>query len=156
MKRSLLRFPSMPWSLAFLLGLALWAAPAAKRALAADAFVLIVHADNPVASLKAEAISDLFLKKNTSWPDGMKAEPVDLADDSAVRDSFSRVIHQKATPAVKSYWQRLIFAGREVPPPEKASAAEVMSFVRAHRAAVGYVPAGTALVAGVKAVAVRP
>ena len=65
-----------------------------------------------------------------------------------------------ATPVerepVKAYWQQMIFSGREVPPPEKASAKDVVAFVSANRGGVGYVPAGTPLGEGVKTVDVKP
>ena len=73
-----------------------------------------------------------------------------------MRSSFSQQIHRKATPAVKAYWQQMIFSGREVPPPEKASPKDVVAFVSANRGGVGYVPAGTPLGEGVKTLDVKP
>jgi ABC-type phosphate transport system substrate-binding protein len=125
-------------------------------AAAAEPFVVIVNAGNPVSAVAADQLSSLFLKKVTQWSGGLPALPVDLAADSAVRDSFSRQVHHKGTPAVKAFWQQMIFSGREVPPPEKGSAREVVSFVGANRGAVGYVPAGTPLGAEVKTVDVKP
>ena len=49
-----------------------------------------------------------------------------------------------------AYWQKMIFSGREVPPPEKTSSAEVVAYVRANRGAIGYVAADAALGAGVR------
>jgi ABC-type phosphate transport system substrate-binding protein len=123
---------------------------------AAEPFVVIVNADNPVSAVAGDQLSSLFLKKVTQWSGGLPALPVDLAADSPVRDSFSRQVHHKGTSAVKAYWQQMIFSGREVPPPEKGSAREVVAFVSANRGGVGYVPAGTPLGAGVKTVDVKP
>ena len=123
---------------------------------AADEFVVIVNAANPATSVGTGQLSSLFLKKLTQWGGGLPAVPVDLAPESSVRESFSRQIHHKGTPAVKAYWQQMIFSGREVPPPEKASAREVVAFVAANRGGVGYVPAGTPLGSGVKTVEVKP
>ena len=122
----------------------------------AEAFVVIVNANNPVSSVSSAQLSGLFLKKVTHWEGGLPVQPVDLSPDSAVRGSFSQQIHRKATPAVKAYWQQMIFSGREVPPPEKASAKDVVAFVSANRGGVGYVPAGTPLGEGVKTLDVRP
>jgi hypothetical protein len=52
-------------------------------------------------------------------------------------------------PSVYSYWQEIVFSGRGEPPPERASDAEVVAFVRANVNAFGYV-SPTAAVAGVK------
>jgi hypothetical protein len=45
--------------------------------------------------------------------------------------------------AVRSYWQQIIFTGRGVPPVEFGNDSAVLSYVRSHRGAVGYVSAGT-------------
>jgi len=125
-------------------------------AAAAEEFVVIVNAANPVTSVGNAQLSSLFLKKITQWGGGLPAVPVDLGPESSVRESFSHQVHRKGTSAVKAYWQQMIFSGRDVPPPEKASAREVVAFVGANRGGVGYVPAGTALGSGVKAVGVKP
>jgi ABC-type phosphate transport system substrate-binding protein len=123
---------------------------------AAEEFVVIVNAANPVTSVGTGQLSSLFLKKLTQWSGGLPAVPVDLGSESPVRESFSHQVHHKGTAAVKAYWQQMIFSGREVPPPEKASAREVVAFVSANRGGVGYVPAGTPLGSGVKTVEVKP
>jgi ABC-type phosphate transport system substrate-binding protein len=135
-----------------LLGFLITAQPAAT----AGEFVVIVNAANPVTSVGNGQLSSLFLKKLTQWGGGLPAVPVDLGPESPVRESFSRQVHRKGTAAVKAYWQQMIFSGREVPPPEKASAREVVAFVSANRGGVGYVPAGTPLGSGVKTVEVKP
>jgi ABC-type phosphate transport system substrate-binding protein len=113
-------------------------------ALAREPFVLVVNAANPITSLSRAQASDLFLKKTTRWAFGDPVLPVDLGDGSPLRDAFSREVHARNTAAVKGYWQRLIFSGREVPPPEKSSVAEVLAYVRANRGAIAYLPAKVA------------
>ena len=127
-----------------------------RPAAGAEPFVVIVNAANPVSAVTGDQLSALFLKKLTQWSGGLPAVPVDLGAEAAARESFSRAVHHKGTGAVKAYWQQLIFSGRDVPPPEKGSAREVIAFVAASRGGVGYVPAGTPLTPGVKAVDVRP
>ena len=127
-----------------------------RQAVAADSFLVIVNAANPAASLRAQDVSDFFLKKTSAWSDGTKAAPVDLDESEPARENFSSRIHHKSTAAVKAYWQKMIFSGREVPPPEKASPEEVVTFVRAHPGGIGYVPSGTALGAGVKVLTMKP
>lgn len=125
-------------------------------AVAADPFVVIVNEAEPASALSAQEVSNLFLKKSVRLPSGVDAAPIDLAESSPERASFSKRVHGKGTAAIKSYWQRLIFSGRAVPPPEAGSPADVVAFVRARRGAIGYVPAGTPLGPGVKALAVTP
>lgn len=120
---------------------------------AAD-FVVIVNSANAASFLREQEVSEMFLKKSPRWTDGVRVAPVDLDEGSSTRESFSQAVHRKSTAAIKAYWQKMIFSGREVPPPEKGSAAEVVSFVKANRGAIGYVSAGTAFGPGVKILSV--
>lgn len=123
---------------------------------AAEPFQVVVHASNPVSVVSAQEVSKMFLKKVIRWGDGARVLPVDLEERSAVREAFSLSVHGKSTATVKAFWQRMIFSGRDVPPPEKKSAREVVDYVRAHKGAIGYVPAGTSLFDGVKPLRVEP
>ncbi|HEV8579125.1 MAG TPA: phosphate ABC transporter substrate-binding protein [Thermoanaerobaculia bacterium] len=143
-------------ALAVVLFVACGIAPGARPAAGAGDVVVIVNAANSTSALAAAEVSSLFLKKTEAWPDKTPASPVDLDERSPARESFSRQIHSKRTAAIKSYWQKMIFSGREVPPPEKASPEEVVRFVRSHPGGIGYVPAGTPLGSGVKILEVRP
>jgi ABC-type phosphate transport system substrate-binding protein len=128
-----LLFPPYGWS------------PRAEADDAADAFVLIVHPHHPAASVDRDLLARLFLKKTTYWPSGGAALPVDLPPGSPVRMAFSARVLRRSVPAVRSYWQQLIFSGRGVPPAELASDHDVVRFVLGHRGAVGYVSARAAL-----------
>ena len=123
---------------------------------AAEPFQVVVHASNPVSELSAQEVSKMFLKKFVRWGDGTRVLPVDLEERSAVRETFSLRVHGKSTSAIKAFWQRMIFSGREVPPPEKKTAREVVDYVRGHKGAIGYVPVGTSLFDGVRPLRVEP
>jgi hypothetical protein len=146
------------WIGALLLSCGLgWLILPVDRAVAAgDPFVVVVHVANPVAQMRAVEVSNLFLKKTGAWRDGIKVVPVDLMAPASLREAFCRKVHSRGSAAVKSYWQQMIFSGREVPPAEKNSAPEILSFVRSNRGGIGYVPAGTALGSGVKEIEVTP
>lgn len=137
-------------ALPYLLLAVLALAPVAGTA--AEPFVLIVNGASSVSSLEPLEVSNLFLKKKTVWPDGVKAAPVDLSESHPVRQSFSKRIHGRSVAAIKAFWQKMIFSGQEVPPPEKDSPSEVVAYVRSRRGGIGYVPEGTPLGSGVKAV----
>jgi ABC-type phosphate transport system substrate-binding protein len=121
----------------------------------ANDFVVLVNAANPVASLEREDVSKMFFKKVAKWPDGAAVEPLDLAPTARSRISFTETVHRKSVGAVRAFWQQQIFSGRNVPPPEKGSDAEVIAFVREHRGAVGYVSASAQLRDGVRTLDVR-
>jgi ABC-type phosphate transport system substrate-binding protein len=122
---------------------------------AQDAYKIVVHPDVPVASVTRAELSQLFLKRRTSWGAGKPVRPVDQVDRSPMRRTFSQAVHGKPTESIKSFWQQQIFSGRAVPPPEKGTDDEVLAFVRGTPGAVGYV-SRSAAVSGVKVVTVTP
>ncbi len=120
----------------------------------AAAYKIIVNNSVPVSSLSKKAASDLFLKKTTKWENGSAVMPVDQLDSSTAREGFSKAVHGKTAAAVKSYWNQQIFSGRDVPPVEKKSDAEVLAFVRSTAGAIGYVSDG-ASAEGVRVVTIN-
>jgi len=129
--------------------LAALAAPAA-----AASFKVIVNDANPGSSVAKDELRAIFTGKASRWAGGQKADPVDLAPDGPAREAFSEAVLGKPVAAVQSNWQRLIFSGKGVPPPEMATDRDVVAFVRRTAGAVGYVSEGAA-VDGVKVVTVR-
>jgi ABC-type phosphate transport system substrate-binding protein len=117
-------------------------------------YQVIVHPSNSVQALSRRELADLFLKKTTVWPGGSAVHPVEPPEDGAVRARFAAHAMGKSPGALKTYWNKLIFAGREVPPIEKRSDDDVVAYVRSTPGAVGYVSA-EATVAGVKVVKLK-
>ena len=128
------------------LALLLVAAPAAARA---QGYVVVVNAASAVSSLPKSELSNVFLKKST------KLAPVDQSKGAAVRDAFSKAVLGRPASAVATYWQQQIFAGKDVPPPEKGDDAAVLAYVKSTPNGVGYVSAGAALGDGVKALTLQ-
>jgi ABC-type phosphate transport system substrate-binding protein len=121
----------------------------------AQDFQLIVNAANPASELKKDEVAKVFLKTIGKWGTGVVAAPCGNGASKAVTDAFAKAVLGKSSSALESYWQQQIFAGKDIPPPEKKSDADVIAFVQATPGAVGYVAAGTPLGAGVKAVKVN-
>lgn len=120
--------------LVFGLVLALWTSAQSSG------FKVIVNSGNSTASLSTKDVSNLLLKKKTKWDaSDLAVEPIDLDGGSAVREAFSEAVHGRSASSIKNYWQRQIFSGREVPPAEVRSDAEVIAFVRGRPGAIGYV-----------------
>lgn len=109
-----------------------------------ESFHVIVNSDNATTTLSRSAVAKMFLKKVSTWDDGTKVLPVDQKESSISRIEFTEAIHGKPVSAITSYWQKMIFSGRSVPPPEKNSDQEVIAYVAAHPGAVGYI-SGAAL-----------
>jgi len=118
-------------------------------------FYVVVNEANSISSLSYDELSDFFLKKSSRWNHGGLVEPVDQRESTPVREIFTRNVHRKSAAAVRAFWQLRIFSGRDIPPPEKTSDAEVIAYVRNNPNAIGYVSAAVSM-AGVKVVAVHP
>jgi len=114
---------------------------------------VIVNSSNPVSTLSRQEASALFLKKKPKWQSGDAVMPVDLPEDAATRDAFSREVLGKPTTAVKAFWQQMIFSGRNVPPPERRTDDDVIAYVRSTPGAIGYI-SGAGPVWGVKVVSI--
>jgi ABC-type phosphate transport system substrate-binding protein len=113
-------------------------------------FQVIVNRSNPVSDLSRAEVSAIFMKRMRSWEDGSEIVAVDQPARSPLRDVFSRTIHEKSVAFVSRYWQRLIFAGRGIPPAVAASDEEVIAFVARNRGAIGYVSQNATLSDDVK------
>jgi ABC-type phosphate transport system substrate-binding protein len=139
-----------PYFLAGLLAL-LAGAPSRQPApaLPEPGFVVVVNADNATASLPRTVVARMFLHRAT-WPTGTAALPVDQIDRSPIRVEFTQAVHGKSVGAIKAYWQQKIFSGQDVPPLEKPSDADVLAYVQANPAAIGYVARTTPLQRGVR------
>lgn len=120
----------------------------------AQGFKVIAHEGVAESELPSDVVSKIFLKQAVKFPSGAAAKPVDLKKDSPVRAAFSSDVVGRPVAAVETYWQQQIFAGKEVPPPAKASDDEVLAFVRSTPGAIGYVSA-SASTSGVKVIAVK-
>jgi ABC-type phosphate transport system substrate-binding protein len=117
----------------------------------AQQFVVVVNPACNVDQISAADLSKIFEKKMAKLPDGEAAKPVDQAKNANVREAFSQAVHGRSAAQIESYWQQQIFSGKDVPPEEKKSDADVIAYVKSTPGAIGYVSAGTA-VSGVKVV----
>ena len=117
-------------------------------------FVIIVNPANPLTTGSRKFLTEAFLKKATRWPSGEVIRPVDLGPDSPTRSKFTEDVLKRSVAAVRSYWQQMIFSGRDVPPPELPSDEEVVKYVLKNEGALGYV-SGAAPLRGAKVVTVQ-
>lgn len=131
------------------------AAPVVAQAPGASPpYRVIVHPHTSTGSVDRAFLAEVFLKKVSRWSNGEVIMPVDLAGDSSVRRKFSEDVLKRSPAAVRSYWQQLIFSGRNIPPPELDTDQAVIAYVAKHRGAIGYVSGGCSVDA-VKVLSVR-
>jgi ABC-type phosphate transport system substrate-binding protein len=115
---------------------------------------VIVHPSNPATVVDRKFVADAFLKKISRWNESEAIRPVDLEVDNLARRKFSEDILRRSVSAVKSYWQQMVFSGRDVPPPELDTDEDVIRFVLRYSGSIGYV-SGNANLDRVKAVTVK-
>lgn len=101
--------------------------------------VVVVNPRNPVASMTADQVAQLYLGRVESFPGGGNASPIDTREGSALRDEFYGKVAEKNPGQVKAYWAKQMFSGKGQPPREVASAADVKKAVAADPAAIGYI-----------------
>jgi ABC-type phosphate transport system substrate-binding protein len=121
---------------------------------ATGGYQVIVNPANPITSVERRFLLDAFLKKVTRWPGDELIRPADLDVGSPVRRRFSDQVLRRSVAAVKSYWQQLVFSGRDVPPPELDTDWQMVRYVLKYPGAIGYVGLGANL-DGVKIMTVR-
>ena len=103
--------------------------------------VVIVSANNGNTELDEKQIYNIYMGKSKSFPDGMKALPVDQEKSSANRDTFRETILQKSSSQLNTYWSRLIFTGKGTPPQESGNSATVKGLIANNPNFIGYIDA---------------
>ncbi len=116
---------------------------------------IVVHPDNPGATITKKELKNIFLKRMAKWSHGEPIVPVDLSLDSSVRKAFTRDIHKRSTTSINAYWQKKLFSGKGVPPSTFREEAAVLDYVRNNPGAIGYI-SGTGDAKGVKILKVMP
>lgn len=119
----------------FLLAACLLAFAATARA---DYYV-VVSERNPVSALSQTEVLQLFMGRSRAYPDGRPAQPCDIASD-ATRSGFYRVLAGMSLPQVNSYWARLMFSGRSLPPQRLEDDAAMLARIENDPAAIGWLP----------------
>lgn len=117
---------------------------------------VVVHVTNSVARLTRDQVSQIFLRKVALWDSRKPVLPVDHPADSPVRRTFTKQVHRRTIASVQTYWQQQTFAGRAVAPPERASDADVLNYIRQFPNGIGYVNADADLGSDIKVLIITP
>jgi ABC-type phosphate transport system substrate-binding protein len=107
----------------------------------AQEVVAVVSSKSPVTALDSAQVADIFLGKSTRFPDGSPATPIDLNEESALRERFYSQYTGKSPAQVKAHWAKIIFTGRGQPPRQAMSTAEAKKLIAENPNAIGYIDA---------------
>jgi ABC-type phosphate transport system substrate-binding protein len=101
--------------------------------------VAVVSAKSAVANLTKEQLTDIFLGKVNTFPNGARAVPIDQREGSVARNEFYAKFAGKSAAQVKAYWAKIIFTGRGQPPDEVADGLVMKKRISENLSAIGYI-----------------
>ncbi len=100
--------------------------------------VPVVSAKCSIATLTDTQLIDIFLGKESRFPNGEPAMPLDQAEGSEIRDEFYARYANQSPPQLKAYWSKLIFTGKSQPPREIVSVPKLRKVLANNPYAISY------------------
>jgi ABC-type phosphate transport system substrate-binding protein len=113
--------------------------------------VVIVNPASGIDHLTRAEVIDIFLGRYRKLPSGRAALPIDVAESSAERARFYRLLVKKSPADMSSYWARLVFSGQTSPPFQVSDTRTAVELVQSNPNAIAYVDRAS-VSAGVKVV----
>lgn len=107
---------------------------------ASEQLVIVVNKNNPVTQMSRSEIIDLFLGKYVAFPNGTKAEPVELQGRQLIKQEFYAKLVGMSLARINAYWARLRFTGRTSSAVLEPNPEHVIEFVGLNKQAIGYIP----------------
>ncbi len=104
--------------------------------------IVIVNNNVSVGSLDGNTLKKIYLGKKTKWDNGDKIVPVTLKE-GPVHDNFLNNIIKKNNSQFLTYWKKMIFTGKGVPPRSVPSDTDVVNFVSSTPGGIGYIDSQT-------------
>lgn len=101
--------------------------------------VLVVSPKSDVSSLTVQQVTDIFLGKAATFPNGVRVIPIDQQDGCSVREVFYHEYIGKTVEQVRTYWSKIVFTGKGYPPIEITSPDRVKRVVRDNPNYIGYI-----------------
>ena len=102
--------------------------------------VVVVSASSSLGALTQDEVRQIF-NGQTRRVSGISVKPLDLPSRGGARNDFYQQVLGKSAEQMKSYWARMIFTGRGMPPREVSSEQEMVMLVGSNRNFVGYLDA---------------
>ncbi len=90
-------------------------------------------------TITKDDIQKIYLAKTKTFPGGKTANAIDQTEGSKLRVDFLQKVIDKDEAQMKSYWSRLIFTGKAIPPKVVASDTEVKDIVKKDPNAIGFI-----------------
>ncbi|MCW8109514.1 hypothetical protein OPS25_13470 [Alteromonas ponticola] len=101
--------------------------------------VVVVHKDNPTEHLTRSQLIDLYMGKYVAFPDGSKAQPLDIDNDETTKEQFYQALVGMPLNRVNAYWSRVKFSGRARPPVVQQDQQAVLAYIESTGSAIAYI-----------------
>lgn len=103
---------------------------------------IIVNPKMEIVQVTSKQVAKVYLGKE-SRIDGVFVDPIDQDDGETIRGEFYTGVINKTESQLNSYWSRLIFTGKGMPPDRAANDDEVLDIVSDEPSRIGYVDVGS-------------
>ncbi|MCC2604265.1 hypothetical protein [Planctobacterium marinum] len=107
----------------------------------ASNLVVVVNKNNPTAELSRTQLIDLYMGKYVAFPDGRKAQPLDIDNNHKLKEVFYKELVGMPLNRVNAYWSRVKFTGRVRPPVQEQDEQAVLQVVATSNSAIAYIQA---------------
>ena len=101
--------------------------------------LVVTGVDSQSITLSKDQISDIFLGKITTLPNGNSVTLVDQPESNPLRNEFYLKVANKSAAQAKALWAKLYFTGRGEPPREARDDNDIKKIVNSTRGAIGYI-----------------
>ncbi|KYF51698.1 hypothetical protein [Sorangium sp. So ce854] len=115
--------------------------PSASSFAVEEEIVVVVNQANPVRAAGRDTLRPIFQTTRTEWY-GRSAVPLNLPEDSPLRQRFDMAVLGLDPEGVARYWIDRKIRGGERPPRKVASTSAVVRVVGEEAGGIGYVAAG--------------
>jgi ABC-type phosphate transport system substrate-binding protein len=117
--------------------------------------LIIANKDVSETSLSPQEIREIFLGKRVLWSDNSRIRFA-ASGDPKIHELFLEQYIRLSQADWKTYWKRMVFTGRGLPPQMIPTEAEIIEFVSKTKGSVGYVSSeGIQEKEGVKVIGIR-
>jgi hypothetical protein len=103
----------------------------------ADVYV-VASAASSWNSMTPKELLALYMGRSRSLDMGVVVNVLDLPREHPARDEFYAALTGMTAAQVNSYWSRLIFTGKTMPPPTVSSEQFMLESVQRNTKAIGY------------------
>lgn len=100
--------------------------------------VIVANGDISEDTLSRKEIREIFLGKRAQWDDHSRIH-VTMLKDGGIRKAFLKQYLNKSEAKWKTYWRRMVFTGRGLPPRSFDTEAELIEYVKKTKGSIGYV-----------------